>query len=176
MGRIGILPKAFTRIHPGHRSPVFAVAVQFAIAVIATLALGFAWDPVTAFVLVATIIVIVVVAVYIIVNAACIGFFLRHERASFSPVRHLVIPVLGIIAFVPALLTAAGIPAFSFVTKLTTPVSYAGPIVGVWMLIGIVYLAVLWSRDRRRVVALGVVHLDSEPDVEFAGATEEVSR
>ena len=49
--------------------------MQFVIAVGATLALGFGYDPVTAFVLVATIIVIVVVAVYILVNAACIGFF-----------------------------------------------------------------------------------------------------
>lgn len=172
MGRIGILPKAFTRIHTAHRSPVFAVGVQFAIAVVATLVLGFVWDPVTAFILVATIIVIVVVAVYIIVNAACIGFFVRHERSAFSPVRHLVFPVLGILAFVPALLTAAGIPVFSFVTKLTKPISYAGPIVGVWMAIGVCYLAVLWSRDRQRVVALGVVHLDAEPEL----LAQEVSR
>ena len=162
MGRIGVFPHAFARLHRTHLSPVVAVAVQFVIAVGATLALGFGYDPVTAFVLVATIIVIVVVAVYILVNAACIGFFLRHRRDSFHPVRHLVVPVLGIAAFVPALLTAAGIPAFSFVTKLTSPISYAGPIVGVWMLLGIVYLAYLWTRHRQRVVDTGLVHVDDE--------------
>ena len=119
LGRIGIFPRSFTRLHPTHRSPLVAVGVQFVIAVGVTLALGFGYDPVTAFVLVATVIVIVVVAVYILVNAACIGFFLRFRRESFHAVRHLVVPVLGIVAFVPALLTAAGIPAFSFVTKLT---------------------------------------------------------
>ena len=80
LGRIGIFPGSFSRIHPTHRSPMVAVGVQFVIAVLVTFTLGFSYDPVTAFVLVATIIVIVVVAVYIVVNAACIGFFARFRR------------------------------------------------------------------------------------------------
>jgi amino acid transporter len=164
LGRIGIFPRAFTRVHPVHRSPVVAVAVQFAIAVGVTLALGFAYDPTTAFVLVATIIVIVVVAVYIVVNAACIGFFARYERGDFHWLLHFVVPVLGILAFIPALLTAAGIPVFSFVTKLSPPISYAGPAVGVWMLLGVVYLAYLWARHRQRVIDTGLVHVDAEID------------
>jgi amino acid transporter len=169
LARIGILPRSFARIHPVHRSPVVAVAVQFAIAVVVTLILGFAFDPVTAFVLVATVIVVVVVSVYIVVNAACIGFFARFRRAEFNWLLHLVFPVLGIAAFVPALLTAAGIPVFSFVVPLTSPISYAGPVVGIWMLLGVVYLAYLWARHRQRVVDTGLVHLDGdeeESDVE----------
>jgi uncharacterized membrane protein YhaH (DUF805 family) len=95
------------------------------------------------------------------VNAACIGFFARFRRSEFNWLLHLVFPVLGIAAFVPALLTAAGIPVFSFVTPLTPPVSYAGLIVGIWMLLGLVYLAVLWQRHRQRVVDTGLVHLDA---------------
>jgi amino acid transporter len=161
LARIGIFPKALRRVHPVHRSPVVAVGVQFAIAVLATLTLGFLFTPTTAFVLVATIIVLVVVAVYIVVNAACIGFFTRFRRNEFNWATHLLFPVLGIAAFVPALLTAGGIPVFSFVTPLTAPVSYAGPIVGIWMLIGVVYLAYLWKRHRQRVVDTGLVHLDA---------------
>jgi amino acid transporter len=168
LGRIGIFPRGFTRIHERHHSPLVAVAVQFVIAVGATLVLGFAYDPVTAFVLVATVIVIVVVAVYIIVNAACIGYFARFQRSSFNPFLHLVVPVLGIAAFIPALLTAAGIPAFSFVTKLTRPISYAGPVVGIWMLLGLVYLAYLWARHRGRVMDTGLVHLDADLDEAIA--------
>jgi amino acid transporter len=172
LGRIGILPRSFATVHPVHRSPVFAIGVQFAIAVVVTLALGFWLSPTTAFLLVATVIVVVVVSVYIVVNAACIGFFARFRRSEFNWFLHLVSPILGIAAFVPALLTSAGIPVFSFVTPLTPPVSYAGPIVGVWMLIGIVYLGYLWSRHRQRVVDTGLVHLDNiedsrEPAVEL---------
>ncbi|HEX5403455.1 MAG TPA: APC family permease [Pseudonocardiaceae bacterium] len=168
LARVGILPKSLARIHPVHRSPVVAVAAQFVLAVVATLALGFAFTPTTAFVLVATVIVVVVVAVYIIVNAACIGFFARFRRSEFNWFLHLVSPVLGILAFIPALLTAAGIPVFSFVTPLTPPISYAGPIVGVWMLIGVIYLVYLWTKHRQRVVDTGLVHLDSQPEPETA--------
>ncbi|WP_243639714.1 APC family permease [Streptacidiphilus pinicola] len=162
LGRIGVLPRAFARVHPRHRSPVVAVAAQTVVAVGATLGLGFAYDPATAFNLVATVIVIVVVCVYIVTNAACAGFFLRRGRSGLRPVRHLLFPLLGTAAFVPALLTAAGIPAFSFVSKLTAPVSYAGPVAGVWTLAGLVLLAVLWRRNRAAVMATGRVHLDTE--------------
>ncbi|MEY9874859.1 amino acid transporter [Streptacidiphilus sp. MAP12-33] len=162
LGRIGVLPRALARVHPRHRSPVVAVAAQTVIAVSATLGLGLAYDPTTAFNLVATLVVIVVVCVYIVTNAACAGYFLRHRRHELKPVRHLLFPLLGTAAFVPALLTAAGIPAFSFVSKLAAPVSYAGPVAGVWMAAGLVLLAVLWRRNRAAVVATGQVHLDDE--------------
>jgi amino acid transporter len=164
LGRIGIFPRSFTRTHRTHQSPIVPVAIQFLIAVVVTLALGFAYTPETAFLLIATIIVIVVVAVYILVNAACIGFFTRFRRQSFNVLLHLLFPVLGIVAFVPALLTAAGIPVFSFVARLTPPVSYAGPVVGVWMVLGLLYLAYLWARHRQRVLDTGLVHLDADVD------------
>jgi len=160
LARVGILPLALTRTHPVYRSPTVAVGLQFAIAVVVTLVLGLAFGPVTAFVLVATIIVIVVVSVYIVVNAACIGFFGRHRRAERKVVLHVVFPVLGIVAFVPALLTAAGLPVFSFVTPLAPPISLAGPVVGGWMLLGAGYLAYLWRNHRQRVIDTGLVHLD----------------
>jgi amino acid transporter len=159
LGRIGIFPRAFATVSRSHRSPVVAVAAQFVIAVVVTLALGFGYEPTTAFVLVATIIVVVLVSVYIVVNAACIGFFLR-RRDEFNPLLHLVVPVLGIAAFVPALLTAAGLPVFSWVTELTPPISYAGPVVGIWMLLGVIYLVVLMSRDRRKVTDASKVYVD----------------
>ncbi|MFF8842085.1 hypothetical protein ACF08N_05015 [Streptomyces sp. NPDC015127] len=124
------------------------------------LALGFAYDPVTASVLLATVIVTVVIGVYIVADLACAGYFLRRRRDAFHPVLHLLFPLLGIAAFVPALLTAARIPVFDFVTELTPPVSYAGPVVGVWMLIGCVVLAVLMRRHPERVARTGRIHLD----------------
>ncbi|MER7395170.1 APC family permease [Streptomyces sp. NPDC000151] len=163
LGRIGSFPRAFARLHPVRRSPVYGVLAQFVIALAAALGLGFAYDPVTAFVLLATVIVTVVISVYIVTNLACVGYFLRRRRAEFRWLRHLLFPLLGIAAFVPALLTAAGLPVFFFVSELTAPVSYAGPIVGGWMALGAVALAVLWRRHPDRIAATGHVHLDEEP-------------
>ncbi|MGN6172122.1 MAG: APC family permease, partial [Streptosporangiaceae bacterium] len=126
MGRINAFPHFLARVHPTHRSPVVAILTAFVITVAVMLGLGLGYDPVTAFIMVATALVIIIVAVYILMNAACIGFFAR-RGSGFNPLLHLVIPVLGIAAFVPAWLTAAGIDVFSFVAPLTPPISYMGP-------------------------------------------------
>ncbi|WP_329298335.1 APC family permease [Streptomyces sp. NBC_00659] len=160
LARIRVFPALFARVHPRHRSPAAGVAVQSAVTVAAMLGLGLAYDPVTAFLLLATVIVTVVIGVYIVVNLACAGYFLRRRRELLKPVRHLVFPLLGIIAFVPALLTAAGLPVFDFVTELTSPVSYAGPVVGVWMSAGVVILIFLLRRHPGRIAETARVHLD----------------
>ncbi|MFG2792835.1 APC family permease [Streptomyces sp. NPDC048419] len=160
LARIRVLPRPFATLHPKYRSPVTGIAVQSAVAVGAVLGLGLGYDPVTAFLLLATVIVTVVIGVYIVVNLSCVGYFLRRRRELFNPVRHLLLPVLGIVAFVPALLTAAGLPAFDFVTELTAPVSYAGPIVGVWMAAGVAVLLVLMRRHPERIAETARVHLE----------------
>ncbi|MFJ7150165.1 APC family permease [Streptomyces sp. NPDC100445] len=160
MARVRVLPRILATLHPRHRSPVAGIAAQSAVALGAVLGLGLGYDPVTAFLLLATVIVTMVVGVYIVVNLSCAGHFLRSRRAALKPVRHLLFPVLGIAAFVPALLTAAGLPVFDFVTELTAPVSYAGPIVGVWMAVGVVVLLILLRRHPERIAATARVHLD----------------
>jgi hypothetical protein len=76
---------------------------------------------------------------------------------------HGLIPVLGIVVFVPAFLTAAGIPVFKFVSKLEYPISLAGPVVGVWMVIGIVFLVYLANRHPDRLAQTARIFVD-EPE------------
>ncbi|TCO54849.1 APC family permease [Actinocrispum wychmicini] len=156
LARVGVFPRALRHVHSSFRSPTTAIWTQFVITLV-TLPLAFVFTVRDAFYLLATIVVVVIASVYIVVNAACVGFFARVRRDEFNWLRHLVLPLLGMAAFVPALLTAAGIPVFSFVTPLTPPVSYAGIIVGVWMLLGIAYLVYLWTRHRQRVIDTGLV-------------------
>ena len=167
MGRIGAFPYALARIATRHRSPYVAIVLVSVVTIAASLGLGFAYDPVTAFAMVGTGIVILLVANYIIANAASIGYFLRRRREDFNVVLHLIVPILGILAFIPAWLAAAGIPAFSFIPKLAAPISYAGPAVAVWMVIGVIYALVLRSQAPQRISDISRVHLDEEPDEFF---------
>jgi amino acid transporter len=164
MGRIGAFPHFFARVHHRHSSPVVAIVASFLVTVAVTLGLGLGYTPVTAFAMVGTALVIVLAAIYIIINAACIGYFWRRRGRvngqRFNVLLHLVIPVLGIAAFVPAWLAAAGIRAFSFVTPLAAPASYMGPGVAGWMVVGIGYLIFLYRRHPERVTEVGLVHLD----------------
>ncbi len=159
MGRIGAFPRFLAQVHPKHRSPALAILTAFVITVAVTLGLGLHYTPTVAFVMVATALVIVLAAIYILMNAACIGFFARRS-SGFNPLLHLVIPVLGIITFVPAWLTSAGIDVFSFIAPLAPPYSYMGPGVAGFMIIGVIYLLYLYRRHPRRVVEVGLVHLD----------------
>jgi amino acid transporter len=160
MGRIGVFPYWFARLNPRHSSPYIGIVIATLFTFAVTLGLGFGYDPVTAFAMIGTAAVIILAATYIIVSAACIGYFLRHRREDFNPIGHILVPVLSIIAFVPAWLTAAGLPVFSFISKLPPPISYAGPGVAVWMLLGIIGLVFLYMRHPERVAEVSRVHLD----------------
>jgi amino acid transporter len=163
MGRINAFPAFLAYISAKHRSPVYAIVAAFVITIAITLGLGFGYTPETAFAMTGTGIVIVLVAIYILMNIACIGYFAR-RRTGFNVLTHLIIPVLGVVAFVPAWLSAAGLPVFSFISSLTPPLSYMGPGVAGWMVIGVVYLIYLYAHDRQRVVEVGLVHLDLEEE------------
>ena len=84
----------------------------------------------------ATIFTLILISIYIVILVACIAYYWRFQRQHANVIMHGLIPVLGIAVFVPVFLTAAGIPAFKFVTPLAYPISLAGPVVGVWMVIG----------------------------------------
>ena len=40
--------------------------------------------------------------IYILVNVACMGFYLRERRDEFNVLKHIVVPILGVIAMIPA--------------------------------------------------------------------------
>jgi amino acid transporter len=162
MGRVRLLPTLLARVHPVYRSPHVAVVGQLVLGVVLPLWLGFQYDPITAFSLLATVAVIVVVLIYIAVNLACLLYYLRHRRNEFNPALHALVPVVGIAAFVPAWLTAAGIPAFAFISELPPPLSYSGSIVAIWMLIGVAYLAYLYARDPQRIRDTGRIFVEEE--------------
>jgi len=119
--------------------------------------LGLQYGPLTAFALVGTIVTAVIIAIYMVVNLACLVFYLREGRAEFNPLLHGLVPILGILAFLPAFLTAVGIKAFDFVNALPYPISLVGPVVGIWYAIGLVYLVVLLTTRPERLRETGRV-------------------
>jgi len=168
MGRIRAFPSLFSLVSAKHRSPVNAIVLGTVISLAAMLGLGLYYGPTVAFAMVGTALVILLVAIYIVMNAACIGFFARSPNHRFNYVSHLIVPLLGIAAFVPAWCAGAGIKIASWITPLGTPYSYMGPAIGIWMVIGVLYLIYLYLRDPRRVIDVGLIHVDGAPVEEVA--------
>ncbi len=114
-------------------------------------------------------IVLVVVLVYVLCNLACVGYVVRRRGDELNPLLHVVVPLLGVVAFVPALFTAGGVRVVSFVAPLSAPlsapVSCAGPVVGAWLVLGALYLAWLQAQHPDRVRAMSQVHLVDEVDL-----------
>jgi len=170
MGRVHAFPPQFARVSHRHRSPVLAIAAGTVIGLAVMLGLGLGYDPITAFGMVATALVILLVGIYLVMNVACIGYFARRGH-GFNLLSHVIIPILGIAAFIPAWLAGAGIkaPGLSFIPSLTAPLSYMGPAAAIWMVIGVVFLLFLYARHRQRIQDVALVHLDAAPTPEPAG-------
>ncbi|MGH3409701.1 MAG: hypothetical protein ACRDRJ_45490 [Streptosporangiaceae bacterium] len=102
MSRIGVLPRPLATLHPKWRSPYVGVVVQAVITLAVGLPLGIHFGPTEAFIFLATILTGTMIATYMVVNLSCIMFYLRRARSEFNVLLHLIIPVLGILAFIPA--------------------------------------------------------------------------
>jgi hypothetical protein len=100
--------------------------------------------------------------IYMVFNLSCLMYYLRRRRSEFKVVLHAVIPVLGIVAFVPAWLAAMGIGAnvLKFVTPLSYPSSLAGDIIGAWFVLGVLVLVYLYIRHPERLPLMRRVFAD----------------
>ena len=107
------------------------------------------------------------VFMYICVNLACIGYFWRQRRDEFNVIKHGVVPVLGVLAMIPAGLAVIGsvtIPILDVeLAPYTNALQYTAPIVGIWLLIGIVLFFVLRSRSPEALDRMGDVYGGEAP-------------
>jgi amino acid transporter len=155
LGRVGILPRALATVHPRFKTPSMAIHVQGALGIVIAIGLGFALynsgpapSPLNAFALLGTVATLVIVFIYILTNLANVVFYLRHERAEFNVVWNLIVPVVGILIFIPVLVASFGIDFGGLgIVGLTPPASYAPAIVAVWMVIGVILYFYLAARS-----------------------------
>jgi amino acid transporter len=153
MGRAGLLPRFFAGVHPQTRAPVNAVHFQAITAIVIAVVLGFllANDPypfgLNVYVFLGTMLGLLFAGIYILVNLACIGYFWRVRRDEFNVIAHVVVPVIGVIAMIPALLAVIGgvtIPILDVtLDPYDTYLRFTAPIVGAWVVLGVIVYFVL---------------------------------
>ena len=160
MARGGLLPKFLAAVHPTHRTPVNAVHFQVLLAIVVAVAGGLILaddpypgsGPINIYVFIGTMLGLLFAGMYMAVNVAVVGFYLRERRDEFNVIKHLLIPILGVLAMIPAMLSVIGgltIPFFDItLDPYTTSLRFTAPLVGAWMLIGIVIFVVLWFVNR----------------------------
>jgi amino acid transporter len=161
LARIGLLPRVLASIHPRYSTPYVAVNVQAIGGIVLAVVLGFATGgPLNAFALLGTVATIIIVSIYILINLSNIAFYWREQRGEFNAFFNLVVPVVGTLVFLPALLAAFGIDFAGLgISPLTPPANAAPWIIGAWMLIGIAALVYFRQRAPERMTQVGAVFL-----------------
>lgn len=159
MGRATLISRWFAAVHPDYRSPINAVHFQAVLGIIVAVGLGLllADDPfegaagLNVYVWLGTLVGLLFAGMYIAVNVACIGYFMREKRDEFNPIKHVIIPVLGVIAMIPAVLAVIGgvtIPILNVeLSPYENSLRWTAPVVGVWLLLGVIAYFYLRSRN-----------------------------
>lgn len=162
LARIGLLPGALARIHPSHHTPYVAVDVQAIVGAVLAVGLGvLLGGPLNAFALLGTVATVIVICIYVLTNVSNIVFHLRERRADFNVLLNLVVPVLGVAIFLPALLASLGIDFAGLgITPLGPPANAAPVIVAVWMVLGVVALISFRLRAPERVQETAALFLE----------------
>lgn len=183
LGRDGILPRAFSRVHSTRRTPWVAASFQAGFSVVlgiifGTLVFGAPDETYGYFGALGTLSVLLV---YIFINVAVFLYFSRKERSSFSLVRHVVIPLVATVAVC--------LPIYGLIYPVPDPPYNLLPyLLLAWGAIGVVVLALISRRRPGVVEAMGrafesaegeepttAKDTDSSPDTFGSGVSSEKS-
>ena len=166
MAATGAAPQWLAKVHPTRKTPVNAIWLQMVLSIVIGIGAGLALNPDNSFFLiVGLVVVLAVVYIYIMGNAACTAYYWRQRRGEFNPFLHLIIPL-----FTTAALIYVGVETFNPMPAY--PLNLAPYIAGGWLVVGIIILLVMWRRGDQRWLANAGDAL-GEPVGE--GRTEEAS-
>jgi amino acid transporter len=167
LGRTSLLPRWFAAVHPTHRTPVNAVHFQGVLGIGLAVVLGLIFSgvstggPLTTYIWIGYALGLLFAGMYVAVNVATIGFYLRERRDEFNPIKHLVVPILGVVLLIPAFLGVLGgltIPILDIkLDPLKSPFDIVPPLVLAWMIVGVVLFVVLRLRNAATIERLGDV-------------------
>ena len=144
MGREHMLPPALATVHPTHGTPSTAIVCNAVFAVVVTLVVG-AWvGAFNAYAYLGSLLTLAIIPVYVLTNAACIRFFATTARARRNTLRHVVLPVLGMLLML--------IPVYGLVWPVPDAPYNAFPYLVVLAVAA--STAVAWTIGRRRPEAL----------------------
>jgi amino acid transporter len=133
VGRDGLFPRWTTRLHPKRQTPINAIAALCGFGLVSGIALGLALEPINAFGFLGVLDALFVMLIYLLVNIACVRYFLRKRRESFRLVRHGIFPVLSTLLIGSIFLAV-------FVSPGDAPLSYAPLVLGAWLVLGVIIL------------------------------------
>lgn len=131
--REGLLPAWMAKLHSARRTPWVSFVIFFGIGLAIVYIFGWTVPPVTFFGDIATLGTILIALIYLVSNIALPVYYLRHHRDTFNVLRHLILPVLGVLAI--------GFPLWGLVQPSQPSPFNLFP----WISLGIVVLSLIYA-------------------------------
>jgi len=152
-GREGLLPSVTARLTERSKTPYVAFSIYMILALGLSYVFGWNTDPVTFFGEIATLGTILIALSYLVANLALPVYYRRFEPELFSPVKHVVLPLLGA--------AAIGYPLYELV-KPGQPAPFDHyPLVAAGVLVvALIWGAVAIARDRTVSERVGSIVAD----------------
>lgn len=153
--REGLLPAGLARLHSKRRTPWVSFLAFFIIGLAITYIFGWNVPPVTFFGEIATLGTILIALTYLVSNIALPVYYRRYHRESFSLLKHLILPILGVFAI--------GFPLWGLIAPgQTPPFNYFPWISLVIVVIAFIYAFILSRRDPTLGDRVGSIVADRE--------------
>lgn len=150
MGGQSALAKGLGQVHPRYRTPANAILVIAALTLAIGLPLGAAMGPSEMFGFLASAGSLGIISVYVAIALAGIVFFRRTIKTGWSVVKHVAVPLVGIVLGFFALYT-------SVIPVPPAPFNLTPYIMLVWIVVGVLVVAVMSKRQPDQVQHLGQV-------------------
>jgi amino acid transporter len=131
--REGLLPSWLAKLHPKRHTPWVSFLAFVGIALAISYIFGWNVEPVTFFGEIATLGTILISLTYLVSNLALPVYYRRHHRDQFSLVKHLILPLLGVLAI--------GFPLWALVQPGQPAPFNLFP----WISLGIVVFALIYA-------------------------------
>lgn len=139
MGRTRSLPPILARLNK-NSVPDVAIIFTMIIAIVFSLLPGAIYGTTLGFAFLGTVLTLPIILVYMATCVSVPFFFLRKHRDEFNIIRHIIVPLIPFIILLFVLY-------FQFSPLPAAPLNLAGPIVAVWLVVGIIITIVLQKRS-----------------------------
>ena len=153
--REGLLPAWIARIYPRTHAPWVSFLVFFGISLAVVYIFGWTIDPVVFFGEIATLGTILIALTYLVSNLALPFYYRRFLPEHFSVVKHLILPILGVLAIgfpLWALVQPGQMPPFSYFPWIALGV----------IVVALIYAVILTLRDKTIGDRVGSIVADRE--------------
>jgi amino acid transporter len=166
MAKGGSFPHQMAKVNPKYKTPTNAILVQLGLALVSGLGAGFWIGADKSFFLVDGLVLVMgVLFVYVVANVAVFVYYLQQRRSEFNIILHVLFPLISTGALIYALV-------YSFIPFPASPYKWAPLIDGIWLLLGIGVIAVMWvqRKDRWLQTAGSALGESEKPDTDTAVA------